>query len=356
METVKKCPACHKENKPEATVCEFCSTPMISLLPAVTTEPVPDIPLKITPPDHIVQLTKLYADIVVLVVLGQEQPILLRGGGKTILGRYSPGEAAPSVDLTPYNANLLGVSRQHATITRVDDTIVLEDLGSTNGTWLNEVKLTANKPTTFQSGDLIRLGQLGLYVYFDTSRADKASDNEFILQKEDSTDSSLTVQDLSTHLIPYLTALVGIQAVYDTIANRKSKDITITSLNFDAETGRIKIKLNGANDIYRVLQTKIAPWKNKSQKQIILVAELDKLPVTQSETIPVPVTPEANGQNNLNGSLRQQLEEAERQLADDMVIEVIIDPTEDRKREMASKFMPHIHNLALNSLRFVTSS
>jgi pSer/pThr/pTyr-binding forkhead associated (FHA) protein len=355
MDTVKTCPTCHKDNKLETTVCEFCGTPLMSLLPAVTTEPVPDIPLKITPPDHIVQLTKLYADIVVLVVLGQEQPILLRGGGKTILGRYSPGEVAPSVDLTPYNANLLGVSRQHATITRSEDTFVLEDLGSTNGTWLNEVKLTANKPTTFQSGDLIRLGQLGLYVYFDTSRADKDSDSEFILQKENITDSHLTVRDLSTHLIPYLTALIGIQAVYDTIANRKSKDVTISSLNFDAETGRIKIKLNGATDIYRALQTKIAPWKSKHQKQITLVVEIDKLPIPQTEAIPTPVTPEANGQTNLGNNLRQELEAAERQLADDMVIEVIIDPTEERKKDMADKFIPHIHNLALNTLRFVTS-
>jgi pSer/pThr/pTyr-binding forkhead associated (FHA) protein len=356
MDTVKTCPTCHKDNKPEAAVCAFCGAPLMSLLPAVTTESVPDIPLKITPPDHIVQLTKLYADIVVLVVLGQEQPILLRGGGKIILGRYSPGEAAPSVDLTPYNANLLGVSRQHATITRTDDTFVLEDLGSTNGTWLNEVKLTPNKPTTFQSGDLIRLGQLGLYVYFDTSKADKDSDSEFILQKENATDSLLTVQDLSTQLIPYLTALVGIQSIYDTIANRKSKEVTITSLNFDAETGRIKIKLNNAADIYRVLQTKITPWKLKHEKQIVLVAEMDKLAITQKEAIPAPVTAEANGQANLGNNLRQELETAERQLADDMVIEVIIDPTEERKKEMAARFTPHIHNLALNTLRFVTSN
>lgn len=99
MDTVKTCPACHKDNKPEAAICAFCGAPLMSLLPAVTTEPVPDLPLKITPPEHIVQLTKLYADMVVLVVLGQEQPILLRGGGKTILGRYSPGEAARYLSL-----------------------------------------------------------------------------------------------------------------------------------------------------------------------------------------------------------------------------------------------------------------
>jgi hypothetical protein len=68
------------------------------------------------------------------------------------------------------------------------------------------------------------------------------------------------------------------------------------------------------------------------------------------------VTSEANGQNKLGDNLRQELEAAERQLADEMVIEVIIDPTNERKKEMAEKFIPHIHKLAFNTLRFVTSN
>src|SRR5262245_12356125 len=127
MDTLKTCPTCQKENTPEATVCAFCGAPMLGLVPALTTEPVPDVPLKIKPPEHIIELTRLYSDVVALVVLGQEQPILLKGGEKTILGRYSPGEATPSVDLTPYNANLLGVSRKHAIISHSDTGYLLED-------------------------------------------------------------------------------------------------------------------------------------------------------------------------------------------------------------------------------------
>lgn len=329
----------------------------MSLLPARTTEPVPDIPLKIKPPDHIVQLTKLYADIVILVVLGQEQPILLRGGGKTVLGRYSPGEVAPSVDLTPYNANLLGVSRQHATISRSDTSLVLEDLGSTNGTWLNEVKLTPNKPAALQSGDLVRLGQLGLYVYFDTSHAGKDTETEFILQKENVAESYLTIQDLSSHLIPYLVALGGIQTVYDAIANHKSEDINITSISFDAETGRLKMKLNGATDTHRLLQMKIAPWKSKYLKQIALITEMNKTPVAQSTPLPLP-TPaqsEVNGQNSLAANVRQELEAAERKLTEEMINELALDQSDARKKELSVALIPHIHSLAFNTLLFVTT-
>src|SRR4029078_12402701 len=172
MDTVKTCPACHKENMPDAAVCAFCGSPMMGLVPSLTTEPVPDIPLKIKPPEHIIEMTRLYSDIIALVVLGQEQPILLKGGEKTILGRYSPGDVTPSVELTPYSANLLGVSRKHATISRTKTGYLLEDLDSTNGTWLNETKIPGNTPTPVKSGDLIRLGQLGLYVYFDMGHND----------------------------------------------------------------------------------------------------------------------------------------------------------------------------------------
>lgn len=355
MDTVKTCPACHKDNQPDAAVCAFCGTPMLGLLPSRTTEPVPDIPLKIKPPDHIVQLTKLYADMVVLVVLGQEQPILLKGGGKTVLGRYSPGEVSPSVDLTPHNANLLGVSRQHAAISRSDNAVMLEDLGSTNGTWLNEVKLVPNKPSTLQSGDLVRLGQLGLYVYFDTHRADTQLETEFILQKDGTAETHLTIQDLSAHLIPYLTALIGIQSLYDEMANRKTSDMNITALNFDVETGQLKFRLNNAADIHRLLRSKIAPWISKYLKQISLIVEIKPVPATPNAATSAPPQPDVDGQNNLADGLRQEFEKTKSQLADDLVNGLTPELTDAQKKELAEKLLPYLHSLAVNAFHVVAA-
>ncbi len=48
------------------------------------------------------------------------------------------------------------VSNRHARIVREGATLVLEDLGSTNGTWLNDSSVDG--PTPLHAGDRIRLG------------------------------------------------------------------------------------------------------------------------------------------------------------------------------------------------------
>lgn len=48
------------------------------------------------------------------------------------------------------------VSRQHARITRQGDLMVIEDMGSTNGTFVNGMRLTG--PHTLANGDVISLG------------------------------------------------------------------------------------------------------------------------------------------------------------------------------------------------------
>jgi predicted component of type VI protein secretion system len=45
--------------------------------------------------------------------------------------------------------------------------LLLTDLGSSNGTWLNGAQLAANEPIRLQSGDEVRLGKLPLRIYFN---------------------------------------------------------------------------------------------------------------------------------------------------------------------------------------------
>ena len=52
------------------------------------------------------------------------------------------------------------ISARHARLFIQGRRLLLEDLGSTNGTWLNGVRLLA--PTPLQEGDLLRIGQTEL--------------------------------------------------------------------------------------------------------------------------------------------------------------------------------------------------
>ncbi|MGV9980162.1 FHA domain-containing protein [Micromonospora wenchangensis] len=72
---------------------------------------------------------------------------------------------APTADIAVADAHL---SRRHAEVRLTDDGVLLADLGSTNGTWLNDRRITDAEPLT--DGDVIRLGRTELR-YFDPGLA-----------------------------------------------------------------------------------------------------------------------------------------------------------------------------------------
>jgi predicted component of type VI protein secretion system len=61
------------------------------------------------------------------------------------------------------------VSRQHARLTRQDEMIVIEDLGSTNGTFVNGMRLTG--PHTLVNSDVIGLGDVATLTYYGVNIA-----------------------------------------------------------------------------------------------------------------------------------------------------------------------------------------
>ena len=108
----------------------------------------------------------LEADAVALYVSGMAEPLIVDATTDIILGRFDPAEAERgSVDLTPYNAYLLGVSRQHAALRRRAGVLELVDLESTNGTRLNGEAIAPGKPYPLTDGDEIALGELVVRVY-----------------------------------------------------------------------------------------------------------------------------------------------------------------------------------------------
>jgi pSer/pThr/pTyr-binding forkhead associated (FHA) protein len=85
------------------------------------------------------------------------------------LGRMDPfHDTYPEVDLTDELAIEQGVSREHACIFRRGNTILVEDLGSTNGTLLNGERLAPYLPVPLKQGDQLQLGKLPIEVLIET--------------------------------------------------------------------------------------------------------------------------------------------------------------------------------------------
>jgi pSer/pThr/pTyr-binding forkhead associated (FHA) protein len=80
---------------------------------------------------------------------------------EVIIGREDPiSEVFPDLDLTGFGGMEKGVSRKHALIHRSGADYTVEDMGSTNGTYVNRKKILPNTPLAIKSGDEIRFGKL----------------------------------------------------------------------------------------------------------------------------------------------------------------------------------------------------
>lgn len=100
---------------------------------------------------------------------GGATPIILQPKQEMVFGRRDPATGAmPDVDMTPYAGYRMGVSRRHAAIRYQDRRLDLWDLGSSNGTFLQGVRLNAHRPYQIRDGDEVRLGQMVLKLYFQS--------------------------------------------------------------------------------------------------------------------------------------------------------------------------------------------
>ena len=99
---------------------------------------------------------------------GHVLPLATRG--EFTLGRVSEGQPiVPDIDLSAYEAHASGVSRLHAIIKHDGTQIMLMDLGSANGTYVNGRRLAANVEQSLQHGDVVALGKLKMQVLLKTT-------------------------------------------------------------------------------------------------------------------------------------------------------------------------------------------
>jgi hypothetical protein len=97
-----------------------------------------------------------------LVVMGTGAAIPLPRQGEVLVGRADPHVTPPDVDLGPYGGGQAGVSRHHARLSYRPEGWLLEDLQSTNGTFINSVPVPPEQPVRVRHGDVILCGQFSL--------------------------------------------------------------------------------------------------------------------------------------------------------------------------------------------------
>lgn len=139
-----------------------------------------------------------------LDIQGSTDPILFKPKTETIFGRRDPATGAmPDVDLTPFAGYRMGVSRRHAAIRSSDNqNLDLWDLGSSNGTFLNEERLNPHRPYRLRDGDEIRLGSMGIRIYFQ--RDDKS------VSKTETSDQTVTPPQ-APKSVPVTSPVTGIE-------------------------------------------------------------------------------------------------------------------------------------------------
>jgi pSer/pThr/pTyr-binding forkhead associated (FHA) protein len=83
----------------------------------------------------------------------------------THLGRVDAAASVfPEVDLTGDSDVAHGVSRRHARIFKQSGAVVVEDMGSINGTFINGRRLDPYLPDVLNDGDILQLGKLQIEV------------------------------------------------------------------------------------------------------------------------------------------------------------------------------------------------
>ncbi len=93
-------------------------------------------------------------------LVGNEQEVAL-GEGEHVLGRE---------ETAAVRADAGGVSRQHARLVIAGEVATLEDLGSKNGTFVGDERVSA--PRVLQDGDVIRLGRAVRFVFYEAVEDD----------------------------------------------------------------------------------------------------------------------------------------------------------------------------------------
>ncbi len=105
--------------------------------------------------------------IIFLHIQDVPDPITVQIQDQLVLGRTGGGNGEIAhLNLDSFGAAEAGVSRRHALLQRKISHLYIEDLGSTNYTYVNDQRLPVGRQFRLSDGDMVRLGHLNLRIFF----------------------------------------------------------------------------------------------------------------------------------------------------------------------------------------------
>jgi pSer/pThr/pTyr-binding forkhead associated (FHA) protein len=266
------CPKCGHKNELSAPRCAKCGLVFPSTIPVddLLPEEQPVTTLEAT--DVRAQLAK--AGTIVLSIAGHDRPLFVRRQPEITLGRSAPGEEAPTIDLNPFRGQKMGVSRRHAAIRLSEGKALIEDLGSVNGTWLNENRLEPRQPHPLHNGDYVRLGHLIIVVHAS------AIDTLILIDTSTENDKRLTTKVLVERVGPFLQAVTDLQSTINTLSGQKASPVTVHSMNAGSK-GAIHVRLSGATQGIDLVREEVIPWRRRYAQ---LVSDTKQLETSDKDT------------------------------------------------------------------------
>lgn len=165
------CPNCQHKELPGALFCSECGTQLVSL-DILNTRSIQKTPSEgLNPQIKIPDAAPRSAGSLQtepnlsLHIIDSGQILHLAERSEFTLGRTIEGQPIlPDIDLSPFDAFTLGVSRLHAALRIINREVVVTDLGSSNGTRVNGQKVVPHVDYPINHGDIISLGKLKIQV------------------------------------------------------------------------------------------------------------------------------------------------------------------------------------------------
>ncbi len=230
-------------------------------------------------------------DGLAIIVRGQDDPIIIENVQRIVLGRdVRASDFSRVIDLAAYSAMEKGVSRKHAMLASVSGIYYLNDMASTNGTWLNGNRLMAFRSHELKPGDWVRLGNLELRIYFKPAQEVLTINLLPKLEMAGKPPQLFTPRYLAETVVPFMEAVDNIQKIIDEVTDTPPTEIALRHISGPP----ITISMAHGSQAIRLIREHVEPWETAHQALLNTTA-IRQAQVELAETMLKAIKPDIPG-------------------------------------------------------------